>query len=633
VHFLWQGALIGVGAFAVLRLGRLSAHARYTFGVATLGVLLAAPVCTFAYLTPAEVAVRTSAASSVVAPPSGPFFSGIAGPATTPAVDVAVIAEPSSAVSPWVLSWLVATWFAGVIALSVRFLGGWVVARRLTRRAVTPVAPEVQAIARRVAERLALKRLVSVFESSTLSVPVMVGWIAPAVLLPAAALAGLNPMQIEALLAHELAHVRRHDYLVNLLQSAVETLLFYHPAVWWMSRQVRRDRELCCDDVAVTVCDRLVYASALTELAALATPRFALAATDGQLVKRVRRILGQNGDDRESGSSWMPALILAAIVGAFVPSLVAKHAGDEPPAPVSTPAPAPLDPAAGSAAAIQEGAQTTPPATTASQGSRAEQARAERARADAQTAEAKAAAKADEAARRAQDMEMQLRGQAEQLRVAQAQLDELARKRFEMEMAKTDAAFRDRIENMQGAIEQAKLALGQAKDKFEKGLANQFAVAEAEGQVRQSERSMYAAVRERDFERQAAELKIREIEKQREFERSREQFERAQRLADVAMADVFQRGQRERLDSSLAELAAAEQARAGDTMIVDIAGEPDLPRAYEVRADGTIRLPLVGTIKVSGLTTVQAKDAIGKLLADRRLGSAADLTVVIRRRR
>ena len=103
----------------------------------------------------------------------------------------------------------------------------------------------------------------------------MVGWLNPVVLLPASALSGLTPTQIEALLAHELAHVRRHDYLVNLLQSVVETLLFYHPAVWWVSAHVRAEREHCCDDLAVAVCDRLVYVTALADLAAMtSTPRW-----------------------------------------------------------------------------------------------------------------------------------------------------------------------------------------------------------------------------------------------------------------------------------------------------------------------------------------------------------------------
>ena len=95
----------------------------------------------------------------------------------------------------------------------------------------------------------------------------MIGWLRPVVLWPPALLAGLSVEQFESLLAHELAHVRRHDYLVNLVQTAIETLLFYHPAVWWLSRRIRHERECCCDDLAVAACgNRLSYARALAAL-------------------------------------------------------------------------------------------------------------------------------------------------------------------------------------------------------------------------------------------------------------------------------------------------------------------------------------------------------------------------------
>ena len=147
---------------------------------------------------------------------------------------------------------------------------------------------------------------VEILESAAVAVPTLVGWVKPVVLLPAAALAGLTAVQLEAILAHELAHVRRHDYLVNLLQSIVETLLFYHPAVWWVSAEVRAEREHCCDDLAIAVCgDRLVYVSALAELTSIERQVFALAATDGSLLTRVRRILGQPAPARrELPPSW-----------------------------------------------------------------------------------------------------------------------------------------------------------------------------------------------------------------------------------------------------------------------------------------------------------------------------------------
>ena len=118
-------------------------------------------------------------------------------------------------------------------------------------------------MATRLAERLALRRFVNVVESAGVAVPIMVGWLKPVIVLPTSVISGFTPEQVEALIVHELAHIRRNDYLVNLLQAAVETVLFYHPAVWWVSGRIRAEREHCCDDLAVTVCDRLVYARTL----------------------------------------------------------------------------------------------------------------------------------------------------------------------------------------------------------------------------------------------------------------------------------------------------------------------------------------------------------------------------------
>jgi Tol biopolymer transport system component len=149
--------------------------------------------------------------------------------------------------------------------------------------------------------------------------PVTAGWLRPVILLPPAVLLGLTPEQLEAVLAHELAHVRRHDFLVNVLQRVVEVLLFYHPAVWWLSGLVRVERELCCDDVVVATCGHpTTHARALTELEALRVrpPEAALAVARGPVLSRARRLVQAVEADRRP-ASWstlaLPALALAAI--------------------------------------------------------------------------------------------------------------------------------------------------------------------------------------------------------------------------------------------------------------------------------------------------------------------------------
>ena len=151
--------------------------------------------------------------------------------------------------------------------------------------------------------------------------PTVIGWLKPVVLLPASALAALSPQQLEAILAHELAHIRRHDYLVNLLQTLVETLLFYHPAVWWLSRRIRIERENCCDDLAVSLCgDPVAYANALADLESLRsetapTHHIAMAATGGALLQRVRRLLGAPSSHSGRGPAWLAGSAALLLVG------------------------------------------------------------------------------------------------------------------------------------------------------------------------------------------------------------------------------------------------------------------------------------------------------------------------------
>ncbi|HVR95138.1 MAG TPA: M56 family metallopeptidase [Thermoanaerobaculia bacterium] len=292
LHSLWQGALVALalaGTLALMR--RSSAAARYTVTLAALAAMVVLPVMT-AWETDTAAPMATvgegRAAGEIPVSPIRDM--------TAVRMDTleSLTAAPREVIRP-VLPWLLAGWLAGVALLSFYHLGGWLQARRLRHRATRPVAEAWEQAVLRLGRRLGIGRRVTVLESAAVSVPAVLGWLRPVILVPASALAGLSPQQLEAVLAHELAHVRRHDYLVNLLQTVVETLLFYHPAVWWVSRQVRVERENCCDDLAVAVCgDRLVYARALADLEGLRTvsPRLAVAADGSPLLARVRRLVG-----------------------------------------------------------------------------------------------------------------------------------------------------------------------------------------------------------------------------------------------------------------------------------------------------------------------------------------------------
>jgi beta-lactamase regulating signal transducer with metallopeptidase domain len=209
---------------------------------------------------------------------------------------------------------VVACWMLGVLACSARLCGGWLTVRRLTTMGLHTVPTEWAARFEALCERLAIHWPVRVCISSRVDVPLVIGWLRPIVLVPIGAMTGLPPEYVEVLLTHELAHVRRRDYLVNLLQRSAEAMLFYHPAIWWVSEQIRIEREACCDDIVVAMHgDALMYARALTTLEAMrsAGPQLQVAANGPSLLHRIRRLLGE----RISPWQMMPGpAAVAAIV-------------------------------------------------------------------------------------------------------------------------------------------------------------------------------------------------------------------------------------------------------------------------------------------------------------------------------
>src|SRR5207244_746664 len=292
-----------------------AARARYTLATLTLGLMLALPLATAVQVSGASPWTSdavTATSPAAPGPMSGP------GPRAGPVAPTAlapVAARIRAAMEP-ALPWAVLVWFGGVVALSLRLASGWLVTRQLGRVGTSSVPDACREAVARLAARLRIRRPLRVLESAVVQVPAVIGWLRPVILLPASALTGLTPLQLDALLAHELAHVRRYDYLVNLLQSAVETLLFYHPAAWWVSRRVREEREHCCDDLAVAACggDAHVYATALLgmEQLRLATPPLALAAGGGSLIGRVQRLMVPA--QVETFPRWMAGLVVAALV-------------------------------------------------------------------------------------------------------------------------------------------------------------------------------------------------------------------------------------------------------------------------------------------------------------------------------
>ena len=306
LHFLWQGALVALVLWCMLALLRgHRSQLRYAAACCALALMVVLPVVTFAHLAPAarwesmqRTLLRFELDTTVTADGSGAF------------------AEPLKDRFERVLDgaapWVPAVWLAGVVLFLVRLSFGLGAARRMKTSESEPPPLELQLQFELLRVRLGVTRAVRLLHSAAVQVPTVIGWLRPVVLIPVSCLTGLSAAQIEAVMCHELAHIRRHDYLVSVFQSVVEALLFYHPAVWWVSRQIRRERECCCDELAVAVGgDVLTYARALSyleERRAL-TAAIVLGANGGVLKMRIKRLLGGS----EGPAVSMPAVVALAL--------------------------------------------------------------------------------------------------------------------------------------------------------------------------------------------------------------------------------------------------------------------------------------------------------------------------------
>ena len=324
LHFVWQGAAIAFVAALGFRFLRGSAsRIRYALASAAMVTMLIAPLATAAGLSgSASVVADASLARPTrsLAPALSALSTISSGPAAAQRMARFVLQAPAArpAALGAVLPAIVMLWIAGVVVLQLRLLGGWWQVRTLHRLALTAAPSGWQTRVASLATRLGLRQLVHVVEARAVDIPSVIGWWRPVILLPLGALAGLSPAQADAILVHELAHICRHDYLVNGLQHVAETLLFYHPAVWWISRRVRVEREHCCDAIVVQMCgDPVAYAAALVELEAgrSARPALAVAASDGSLVQRIRMMLSARPTHRRPLTD---ALVTAVVVAVLV---------------------------------------------------------------------------------------------------------------------------------------------------------------------------------------------------------------------------------------------------------------------------------------------------------------------------
>jgi soluble lytic murein transglycosylase-like protein len=312
LHFVWQGGVVAALLWLVLAMVPLGqAPLRYGATCLALALLALSPPVTFWYLLAQRPRI----------------------------VALMPVAQLEAGPGSYLSLWLLAAWGAGTSLMTLRLLLGLGTLRRMVASA-TVASAHWQWQLERLARRVRLRQRVQLLVSQHVDAPVVLGWVRPVILLPLSALSSLPPPYLEALLAHELGHVRRLDYLVNVVQSCVEALLFYHPAVHWVSRCMRAEREHCCDDIAIQVTgEPLCYARALAEMESLRArlPEPALAANGGTLMLRIQRILPRSASTRAEPRALLTAscMLASALSLALAGAWACSSSTDSAEAPVS----------------------------------------------------------------------------------------------------------------------------------------------------------------------------------------------------------------------------------------------------------------------------------------------------------
>lgn len=306
LHSLWQGAILALGLRLFLRLlkGR-SPQAAYITSLCTLVLMLGASIVTLYIEYKDAVAMMEVASSPMIV--------------WAPVDQIApALLESGGLVWEQIIPWLSVVWLTGLVFFAVRWLGGLWYLQRLRVSYTFEVDYGWQHKLNQLAHKMGISRSVTLLESGRVQVPMVLGHLKPVILLPLGLLSGISPKQLESILAHELSHIHRYDFLINQILALVEMVFFYHPAYWWVSNQIEENREHCCDDMAVAVCeDAITYARMLTELEArrqnMPMMALSMAGRKNGLFRRVERIVQPQAiPSQKERASIIPAILLTA---------------------------------------------------------------------------------------------------------------------------------------------------------------------------------------------------------------------------------------------------------------------------------------------------------------------------------
>jgi beta-lactamase regulating signal transducer with metallopeptidase domain/peptidoglycan/xylan/chitin deacetylase (PgdA/CDA1 family) len=343
IHSVWQIALISAVLFLALKaFTKLSAEARYLLSVSALVLAFILPAMTFIQFsgTPARLISANAGYEQTIAGKND--VNRLQSEAVeAPAGDPAAIPSPGQAPFLSFASALqnffdrnlahriplaVGLWLLGLALFALRLTGGiWQLHRYKTREVSLPEA-DWQLKFELLCERLGVPQPVRFLTSNLVETPIVAGWLKPVILVPAALFLQIHPRELEIIIAHELIHIRRYDPLVNLAQSAMEILFFYHPCIWWLSAHIRKEREFAADARVLEIFSdsHLTYANALANLEEIRLltnnhiPSIATAANGGNLMQRIQKILQKNTETRITNSAWSAGLAILLISAVLI---------------------------------------------------------------------------------------------------------------------------------------------------------------------------------------------------------------------------------------------------------------------------------------------------------------------------
>jgi beta-lactamase regulating signal transducer with metallopeptidase domain len=306
LHFLWQGTMIALALKGALMVAKHnSSRLRYALALVSLFLMAALPV--FVLYKP-----QTSYSDIPVAHDTVRFETALTTGSTTAPIPIPIKPDFRENVFRFVtplVPWIAACWFLGMTILLLKTIGGVIQVRLLKRRAAVHCETKGNTSFHRLAARARVVD-VPVLECSLVSIPTVAGWFKPVVMLPKGVLAKIDRSMLDALVAHEFAHIRRHDSEMNLFQTFIEDLFFFHPAMWWVSKCVRAEREACCDDDAVAICgDTLVYVRALSRAEQIRSSIPVIALSSSPLLQRIRRLTEMKISKMNHATAYCIALL------------------------------------------------------------------------------------------------------------------------------------------------------------------------------------------------------------------------------------------------------------------------------------------------------------------------------------